>query len=186
MSPTATPQKKRQPAQDSVRRASGFLTVESATQAASSLGIDKMEHQAPAPSVTRRSGMLPTPAKTPKKAPNEKQTAHLRSVARNLFHNEEEALVSPRRKRVPKKYSGNSLESFVAEEVEEPIEIFTDSQDRVPEVDRSEDNPFYGSSATVEQEPPRRRSKRNVAIPGEASQAVDEAIQREDGLIYVL
>ncbi|KAF9876050.1 hypothetical protein CkaCkLH20_06496 [Colletotrichum karsti] len=189
MSPTATPQKKRQPAQDSVRRASGFLTVDSASQAASSLGIDKMDHQSKATaattSVTRVSGMLPTPAKTPKKAPNEKQTAQIRSVARNLFHNDHDALASPKRGRAPKKYSGNSLESFVAEEVEEPIEIFTDSQDRIPEADPSEDNPFYGDSATVERELPRRRSKRKVAIPGEASQSVDEAMEREDGLIYV-
>ncbi|KAL0934283.1 uncharacterized protein CTRU02_211082 [Colletotrichum truncatum] len=184
MSPTATPQKKRQPAQDSVRRASGFLTVESASQAASSLGIDKMERP-PTTTVSRRSGMLPTPAKTPKKAPTEKQTAHIRAVARNLFHSDDEALASPKRKRASKKYSGNSLESFTAEETEEPIEIFTDSQDRIPEADTSLENPFYGDSATIEREPPRRRSKRKVAIPGEASQAVDEAIQREDGMIYV-
>ncbi|KAF6807217.1 hypothetical protein CSOJ01_08325 [Colletotrichum sojae] len=192
MSPTATPQKKRQPAQDSVRRASGFLTAESASQAASSLGIDKMEHQTAtaaasttSASITRRSGMLPTPAKTPKKAPTEKQTAHIRAVARNLFHGDEEALASPKRKRVAKKYSGNSLESFTAEEVEEPIQIFTDSQDRIPEADASVDNPFYGDSVTVERQPPRRRSKRKVAIPGEAAQAVDEALQREDGMVYV-
>lgn len=130
--------------------------------------------------------MLPTPAKTPKKAPTEKQTAHIKSVARNLFANDDEALVTPKKKRTPKKYSGNSLESFTATEVEEKIEIFTDSQDRVPVPDSSVDNPFYGDSVTVDREPPRRRSKRKVAIPGEAAQGVDDALQREDGMVYVL
>ncbi|KAI3536107.1 hypothetical protein CSPX01_11010 [Colletotrichum filicis] len=185
MSPAATPQKKRQPAQDSVRRASGFLVADSSSHAASSLGIDKMDRQSNHTASTRRNGMLPTPAKTPKKAPTEKQTAHIKSVARNLFANDDEALVTPKKKRTPKKYSGNSLESFTATEVEEKIEIFTDSQDRVPVPDSSVDNPFYGDSVTVDREPPRRRSKRKVAIPGEAAQGVDDALQREDGMVYV-
>ncbi|TDZ36336.1 hypothetical protein C8035_v001758 [Colletotrichum spinosum] len=185
MSPTATPQKKRQPAQDSVRRASGHLTAEGTSRAASSLGIDKAEHRSTTTSVTRRSGMLPTPAKTPKKAPTEQQTAHIRAVARNLFHSDEDAIASPKRKRAPKKYSGNSLESFVAADVEQPIEIFADSQDRIPTADNSIDNPFYGDSVAVEQDPPRRRSKRKVAVHGEAAQSVDEALQREDGMVYV-
>ncbi|GKT94232.1 hypothetical protein Ct61P_12082 [Colletotrichum tofieldiae] len=185
MSPASTPQKKRQPAQDSVRRASGFLSAASTSHAASSLGSDRMDHQPTNTSLTRRSGMLPTPAKTPKKAPSEKQTAQIKSVARNLFPTEEEALATPKRKRTPKKYSGNSLESFTATEVEQQIEIFTDSQERIPEADKSVDNPFYGGSVAVDREPPRRRSKRKVAVPGEAAQAVDEALQREDGMVYV-
>ncbi|OLN85144.1 hypothetical protein CCHL11_06286 [Colletotrichum chlorophyti] len=185
MSPATTPQKKRQPAQDSVRRASGFLSVASASHAASSLGMDSMDHQPNNPAASRRSGMLPTPAKTPKKGPSDKQTAQIKSVARNLFPTEEEGVASPKRKRVPKKYSGNSLESFTTTEVEEPIAIFTDSQDRVPEADTSVENPFYGDSVTVDREPPRRRSKRKVAVPGEATQAIDEAVQRKDGIVYV-
>ncbi|KAK7448682.1 hypothetical protein CaCOL14_012851 [Colletotrichum acutatum] len=184
MSPAPTPQKKRQPAQDSVRRASGFLTADSSSHAASSLGIDRMDRQSNHTASTRRSGMLPTPAKTPKKAPTEKQTAHIKSVARNLFANDE-TMVTPKKKRTPKKYSGNSLESFTATEVEEKIEIFTDSQDRIPVPDSSVENPFYGDSVTVDREPPRRRSKRKVAIPGEAAQGVDDALQREDGMVYV-
>ncbi|WYZ35546.1 hypothetical protein EsH8_X_000193 [Colletotrichum jinshuiense] len=185
LSPAPTPQKRRQPAQDSVWRASGILAAESSSQASSSLGTDRMGRQSHTSSATRRSGMLPTPAKTPKKAPTEKQTAQIKSVARNLFAAEEEALATPKAKRVPKKYSGNSLESFTATEVEEQIAIFTDSQDRIPEADTSTDNPFYGGSATIDREPPRRRSKRKVAVPGEAAQAVDEALQREDGMVYV-
>ncbi|KAK2012275.1 hypothetical protein LZ32DRAFT_559866 [Colletotrichum eremochloae] len=185
MSPASTPQKKRQPTQDSVRRAPGFLSAASTTHAAALLGTDSMDRPSNNTSVTRRSGMLPTPAKTPKKAPSEKQTAQIKSVARNLFPTEDEALATPKRKRTPKKYSGNSLESFTATEVEQPIEIFTDSQERIPEPDKSIDNPFYGDSAAVDREPPLRRSKRKVAVPGEAAQAVDEALQREDGMVYV-
>ncbi|WQF86145.1 hypothetical protein CDEST_11159 [Colletotrichum destructivum] len=185
MSPASTPQKKRQPAQDSVQRASGFMSAANTSHAASSLGTDGTSHQPHNTSVTRRSGMLPTPAKTPKKAPSEKQSALIKSVARNLFPAEEEGLATPKRKRTPKKYSGSSLESVTATEVEQQIEIFTDSQDRIPEADESVDNPFYGDSAVVDREPPGRRSKRRVAVPGEVPQAVDKALQREDGMVYV-
>ncbi|KAK2064829.1 hypothetical protein LY76DRAFT_532157 [Colletotrichum caudatum] len=185
MSPASTPQKKRQPAQDSVRRAPGFLSAASTSHAAALIGSDNMDRPSNNTSATRRSGMLPTPAKTPKKAPSEKQTAKIKSVARNLFPTDDEALATSKRKRTPKKYSGNSLESFTATEVEQQIEIFTDSQERIPEPDRSIDNPFYGDSAAVDREPPLRRSKRKVAVPGEAAQAVDEALQREDGMVYV-
>ncbi|KAK1989061.1 hypothetical protein LZ30DRAFT_765638 [Colletotrichum cereale] len=185
MSPASTPQKKRQPAQDFVRRAPAFLSAASTSHAAALPRNDRMNRPSNDTSVTRRSGMLPTPAKTPKKAPSEKQAAQIKSVARNLFPTGEEALATPKRKRTPKKYSGNSLESFTATEVEQQIEIFTDSQERIPEPDKSIDNPFYGDSAAVDREPPRRRSKRKVAVPGEAAQAVDEALQREDGMVYV-
>lgn len=190
MSPTASPQKKRLPPLDSKRRSSGSLTTQSTANAASvlGLGIEKSQQQTdelPTASINRRSGMLPTPVKTPRKAPTETQAASIQSVARNLFANDE-ANASPRKKRTPKKYTGLSMESFKAETVENPIEIYTDSQDRVPQVDRSADNPFYGSHTVVQPEPSKRRSKRKVAVPGEGAQSVDDALQRDDGMVYVL
>jgi hypothetical protein len=133
--------------------------------------------------------MLPTPAKTPRKQPDEKLEAGVRAVARNLFAGEastSEAIASPR-KRKAKTYTGVSLESFRAEEVEEDISIFTDSRDRLPEVDDSADNPFYGST-TGNHQPSTRRSTRvkKVLIPGHGKIPVDEAVQRGDGIVYVL
>jgi hypothetical protein len=89
------------------------------------------------------------------------------------------------KKRVPKKYSGLTLDSFTAEALDDDsIEIFTDSKDRVPERDESAENPFYGRAAP---EPSKRRSKRrNVSVPGEKAQTVEEASERQDGMVYVL
>ena len=90
---------------------------------------------------------------------------------------------SPRKRRA-KKYSGVTLESFTAEEVEDPISIFTDSQDRVPEKDESFDNPFYGTATA---EPTKRQTKRRVVhVPGEGAQPIEEAVRRDDGMVYVL
>lgn len=76
------------------------------------------------------------------------------------------------------------MESFTVEEEEDPISIFTDSQDRIPEKDISDANPFYGNSVA---EPSKRQSRRKVvSIPGEGIQSVDEASRREDGMVYVL
>ncbi|KAF7545886.1 hypothetical protein G7Z17_g8830 [Cylindrodendrum hubeiense] len=184
VSPMHSPQKKRQPALDSVRRASGVMSAEG-TQAATALGFQDAPAQRPANlSITRASGMLPTPSKTPQKPPNEKTAANIKSFARNLFPSEAEAMLSPKKRRA-KKYTGISMDSFTVEEVEEPIEIFTDSQDRVPTKDESEANPFYGDDAAPA-EPSKRRSKRKqVTIPGEGAYSIDEASRREDGMVYV-
>ncbi|UKZ79723.1 hypothetical protein TrVFT333_007483 [Trichoderma virens FT-333] len=176
-SPVASPRKKRQHAADSVRRVTASLAAEAAVASGSK---DK--------SVAARSGaasslMLPTPSKTPQKPPTSKAAAHIQSFARNLFPAAEETELSSPRKRRSKKYSGMTLESFRAEVAEEDIEIFTDSQDRIPKKDESKSNPFVGNATTAE--PSKRRTKRKVHVPGEGAQSVDEASRREDGMIYV-
>ncbi|KAI1078888.1 hypothetical protein F5B20DRAFT_546565 [Whalleya microplaca] len=185
--PIVSPHKRRQPAMDSVRRASGALTAEGAANAADSLGLTSTQPKTQAAMTSSQStGMLPTPAKTPRKQPDEKAQASVRAIARNLFSSESEIMPSPRKK--AKKYTGLTLESFTAEEIENPIEIFTDTRDRVPEVDNTNENPFYGNqpASTAEAEPSKRRSKRkHVTIPGEGRRTIEEAIQREDGLVYV-
>lgn len=183
-----SPTKKRQPAMDAVRRASVSLSAES-SRAGAALGLDKhssLRHTRSSASLV--GGMLPTPSKTPQKPPNEKTTTKIKSIARNLFPSQAEAAVMPSspKKRRAKKYTGISLESFTAEDIEEPIEIFTDSQDRIPSRDARGSNPFYGDVAAAP-EPPRRRSKRRqVNIPGEGVKTIDEASSREDGMVYVL
>lgn len=174
------------------RRISGALNHESAAFAATSLGLPsarngrKFEAEQ---SDTRDTGMLPTPAKTPKKQPNA-NASMIKSVARNLFpirgETVDEVMPSPKKKG-RKRYTGFTLDSFEAEE-DGPIPIYTDSSDRVPEVDTSINNPFYGESTTALPDPRKRSSKRRkVTIPGEEEeQTVSEAEKREDGLVYVL
>lgn len=129
--------------------------------------------------------MLPTPSKTPSKPPTKAATQGLQSLARNLFQTPEEDILPSNKKRVAKKYSGMTLDSFTAEAADDDsIEIFTDSKDRVPQRDDSTENPFYGDAAA---EPTKRRSKRrNVSVPGEKAQTVEEASERQDGMVYVL
>lgn len=79
-----------------------------------------------------------------------------------------------------------TLESFSAEEVEDPIAIFTDSNERIPQKDESEANPFFTKTAPPSEPSKRRSKRRQVAIPGEDSQSVEEASRRDDGMVYVL
>ncbi|KAI0905002.1 hypothetical protein F4823DRAFT_160317 [Ustulina deusta] len=181
--PATSPIKKRLPTMDSVRRASGTLTAESTANAAGSLGISPKPQQKSQGAIpaSHSIGMLPTPAKTPRKQPNPKTEAASREIARNLFATEEDML-TPKKK--VKKYSGLTLDSFRAEDVEEDIEIFTDSRDHFPEVDKSAENPFYGDHAVAE--PSKRRSKRKpVVVPGEGRQSVEDAVKRSDGVLVV-
>jgi len=161
------------------------LTAEGTASAAAALGLkDKAIHGPTNPSVSRSAGMLPTPSKTPQKPPSEQTATNIKSFARNLFA-EDDATLSSKTRRA-KKYSGMTMESFAAEDIEDPIAIFTDSQDRVPEKDASASNPFFGDVAATSPEPTKRRSKRRqVNIPGEGAEDVETAARRIDGIVYV-
>ncbi|KAL2062943.1 hypothetical protein VTL71DRAFT_6015 [Oculimacula yallundae] len=173
------------------RRVSGALTFDSMSSAAASLGL-------PTPTTTRKTnvesssslrnnGMLPTPAKTPNERPTQIAPA-VRSIARNLFptRSGSDEEVMPSLKKKGRKYKGFTLDSFEAAEESTPIQIFTDSHDRVPEADLSPENPFYGESSRSVPEPTKRTSRRRkITVPGEGEHTVEELEQREDGLIYV-
>ncbi|KAI9789218.1 MAG: hypothetical protein M1833_002446 [Piccolia ochrophora] len=134
------------------------------------------------------SGMLPTPAKTPRKR-DAAPAAGVSSTARILFPSRPETAdeVMPSPKKKTRKVPGFSLDSF-KEGLEsggtDTIQIFTDSKDRVPELDTSEDNPFYEgkSNELVGVHPTPRQSKRKDI---KRNQEVEEAIKREDGMVYV-
>ncbi len=115
-------------------------------------------------------GMLPTPAKTPRK----KVVDNGGSTARVLFPTQ-----SGQRKK--KKQTGFSLDSFTDDPSQgDSIQIYTDSRDRIPEVDASEENPFYQKpSASTKPRLSRRKA-------GSRDKEVDEALKREDGMVYVL
>jgi hypothetical protein len=131
--------------------------------------------------------MLPTPSKTPKKVKNP-VIPGLNSIARNLFpvryDNPDDAMPSPKKAR--KNKTGYTLDTLDNEEEDAPIAIYTDSHDRVPEVDLSSDNPFYGAQPAPE---PTKRSSdkaRKIEIPGEGEVTLEEAMGRDDGAVYVL
>lgn len=184
MTPASPQKKKRAPAMDSIRRAPANFNLEStATAAYLNFGGKSNETGSARATVAGIDGLLPTPAKTPQKTPSPKTKANVNAVRRNLFHSEEaEVVPTPKRTRGKKQL----LDSFDADD-NESFPIFTDTRERIPEVDPNEDNPFYGPTIATTAEPPRRRSKRqHVTVPGEGKITVEEAVQREDGMLIVL
>jgi hypothetical protein len=124
--------------------------------------------------------MLPTPAKTPRK----KAVGDAGTTARALFPN-----TSTSKK--GQKYSGFSLESFHEDPSENhgQIQIFTDSRDRVPKMHEAEENPFYkkpNGEHTNITATGSRTSKRRKVEEVERSEEVQEALDRDDGMLYVL
>ncbi|KAL2827028.1 hypothetical protein BDW59DRAFT_59673 [Aspergillus cavernicola] len=117
---------------------------------------------------TLTEGMLPTPAKTPRK----KTVDNAGSAARALF--------PPSNQKKKKKHTGFSLDSFTDDPSQnQSIQIYTDSRDRIPEVDETEGNPFYKKPPTTTNPRPSRRKT------GGREKEVDEALEREDGMVYV-
>ncbi|PYI34074.1 hypothetical protein BP00DRAFT_337403 [Aspergillus indologenus CBS 114.80] len=122
---------------------------------------------------TLTEGMLPTPAKTPRK----KAVADVGNTARVLFPPPPSS--SSRKK--PKKHTGFSLDSFTEDfgQSGTEIKIYTDSRDRVPELDKSEGNPFYKKPSS---NTGTRTSRRKEMI---RDKEVEESVRREDGMVYV-
>ncbi|KAK3705484.1 hypothetical protein LTR37_013301 [Vermiconidia calcicola] len=131
--------------------------------------------------------MLPTPSKTPKK----RQAAAISSTARILSFQPDrpnDVMPSPRRM----KKHARSLHSMAGfdlydDEAEasrgDQIEIYTDANARVPEVDESADNPFVGRKKSAGPRPQRR--SRKSAEEMEREQRIEEAVQRDEGVTYV-
>jgi len=137
--------------------------------------------------------MLPTPAKTPRK--KQVQPAAVNAAARVLFpvHSVEDAMPTPRKRR-NKRHVGFSLYSSQEDEEdassESKIQIYTDSKDKVPELDPTEDNPFYEQSE--EHAPPpepskgRTSKKRKAATTAEDRKEIKDVFDRDEGMVYVL
>ncbi|RAH53216.1 hypothetical protein BO85DRAFT_382172 [Aspergillus piperis CBS 112811] len=131
-----------------------------------------LRHQSRSLRPTMTEGMLPTPAKTPRK----KAVADVGNTARVLFP------PPPSARKKTKKHTGFSLDSFCEDNAQggSEIQIYTDSRDRIPEVDESEDNPFYNKptvSNTTTRASRRKESRRDKEI--------DDSLNREDGMLYV-
>ncbi|KAI1906681.1 hypothetical protein LOZ61_006547 [Ophidiomyces ophidiicola] len=137
--------------------------------------------------ISMTAGMLPTPAKTPRK----KQIANPEPVARTLFAKSPHNMDSQNRSK-GKKYSGFSLESFHGDPQptsSSSIEIYTDIRDRIPSVNPAEDNPFITGTQfdtpkgdNCDGQSKRRRLSKDKE---KRDPAVDEMVKRDDGILYV-
>ena len=173
------------------RRVSGALNAESAASAASALGLPtpeshrKMDHKST--TAIRNNALLPTPNKTPKRST--KTATGISAIARNLFpirpESVDEVMPTPKKKG-QKKYKGFTLNSFEAEEGGQPIEIYTDSNERIPEIDSRASNPFYGTNSVVPEPTKRTSKRRKIHVPGEGEFSAEVVERRADGLVYVL
>ena len=140
--------------------------------------------------------MLPTPVKTPKK----KVVTKANKAARALFQDNTlnptdvvEFEPSLRRSRKSKRYNGFSLESFSAEDNGRrgQIQIYTDSRDKIPQADKTTSNPFIENKTDGEASTSRKvsgTSKRRKVSGGKKNldPQVEEAIEKDEGMVYVL
>ena len=102
------------------------------------------------------------------------------TAARVLFpHRPEtvdEVMPTPRKRA----RQGLSLESFTANEGgHAEIQIFTDSKDKIPEIDASTENPFYSTKAAGTR---KKTPKKDL----DHNKEVQEALERDEGMVYVL
>ncbi|KAI9815313.1 MAG: hypothetical protein M1827_002793 [Pycnora praestabilis] len=179
---------------------SGAVNDHNTAVAASALNLSPDEPDSavslPRSLTTMSAGMLPTPAKTPKKWPAQPAAA-VSSTARILFPSYpetfEQAMPSPRKNgRKGRKYNGFSLESFTGvangNDEDNKIQIFTDSKDKLPELDTSEENPFYVKKDEVDVGAPafpKISKRRKIEKAGKRHEELEEALKRDDGMVYV-
>ena len=145
------------------------------------------------PSLNLGANMLPTPVKTPRKKLMHPAPA-ISNAARVLFpvrpDTVEDAMPTPR-KRGRKRHVGFSLDSSMEDDAdsEGAIQIFTDSKERIPELDMSEDNPFFDRPEQVPVEESRKtrggKKRKATGMDGSKSE-IEETLDHEDGMVYVL
>lgn len=129
--------------------------------------------------------MLPTPSKTPRKLPRA-MTAAARIISFQP-DNPNDAMPSSRKLKKHAPHSSRSGFELYDEDVtrhDDKIEIFTDTNARVPAIDDAPDNPFVGSKKNAAV--PQRRSKRRSQAAIEEDAEIDEAVRNDKGVVYVL
>jgi len=97
-----------------------------------------------------------------------------------------------RKNKRTKRHVGFSLDSSLEDDAgsEGGIKIYTDSKDTIPELDRSEENPFIDHP--LNHDPPEsnrkpKASKKRKAQPETINKhEIEEAFNHEEGMVYVL
>lgn len=128
--------------------------------------------------------MLPTPSKTPKK----RQGAALNSAARILNFQQpndpNDVMPSSRKMKRPARHQATNGFDLYDDDMDAPsdgIQIFTDTNARVPEVDDADDNPFIGHKRVALR--PQRGSRRE---PAEEESSIERAVRNNEGVLYNL
>jgi len=146
-------------------------------------------HNASNSTLSINPSMLPTPAKTPRKKVVQPTVT---STARVLFPsrpgNVDDAMPTPTKHgRRVKKNGGFSLGSFADDASSDgKVEIFTDSKDKIPEIDESPDNPFYVKPGSEHSATKNGHKRRKVSSLPHHDEGVQEMLKRGDGMVYVL
>ncbi|MBE7181200.1 MAG: hypothetical protein INR71_08330 [Terriglobus roseus] len=147
-------------------------------------------------------GMLPTPSKTPKKRDGNADVVG--PAARLLFPgrpaNVDDAMPAARKSRKSNVFSLDGLHDVdVNDENDDAsgkIQIYTDSKDRIPDLDDTDDNPFVTkkgakpvaaqAEANGEKNVTRRRSRRENKGYLEEVEEMEKKVRNNEGMIYVL
>lgn len=130
---------------------------------------------------------IPTPSKTPRKRPAH-DGSQLKSTARVLFptvHAGTDIVAPTPRKSRKGRHANFTLDSFDDEAAGDEIKIYTDSKERIPEEDAGEENPFLSRSSSARANPPAQVKSRTRLKHG-MSKEIDEAVERGEGMVYVL
>ncbi|KAK4982433.1 hypothetical protein LTR66_009267 [Elasticomyces elasticus] len=136
--------------------------------------------------------MFPTPSKTPRKR-HVAAASNMTSTARILNFKPatlEEVMPTPRKQRKHRQLglAPNGLDDISEEGSPSRIEIFTDTKDRVPNLDEAEDNPFVGPKKNREQSNSQRRQRKHVKVDKDREQSereMEEAVRNDEGVLYV-
>lgn len=127
--------------------------------------------------------MLPTPSKTPNK---KRPAAALASTARVLSlqpNHPNDVMPTPHKLKKQSRATEFDLYDEEAQRGDE-IAIYTDANARVPEMDESMDNPFVGPKQT-QRGGGSRRARKSVE-EREREERMQEAVNRDEGVVYVL
>ncbi|KAL8706046.1 MAG: hypothetical protein Q9201_000868 [Fulgogasparrea decipioides] len=137
------------------------------------------------------SNMLPTPAKTPRKK-DLRKTSELQSAARVLFPSRlekaEDAMPSKQVRRGRKNVGFSLDDSGEDEDANGRIQIFTDSKEKIPELDLGDHNPFLDNPDTAgapESHKTTRRSGRKSKGHVKTNPHIQDAFNHEEGMVYV-
>lgn len=97
----------------------------------------------------------------------------------------DDEMPTPRKSKKTQRANALTLGSFEsAGQSGDQIEIYTDSKERVPELDEHENNPFLARRGGTKQRDSHGRAPKSSKTGMGA--AVDAAVENDEGMVYVL